>query len=159
MHLDLPEAYPQPNQINNGQRSKIMPSEMNSHGVYLTKVKPMCIHQPEVSLFLYDFKQGFGNTETEIREMKKGFYGKMPDPLVQELRQQPTSDDLSNFRPLLEGEPPCWFFEEGPLEGLYYPTILGDTYGLVISIAIIAIRSVIVIVSVVVIAVIIFFVN
>ena len=94
----------------------------------------MYIHQPTVYLFLYDLKQGFGSTGAKIQERKTCFYAKMPSELVHKLRQEPTPDDPRNFFLLLKKEDR--YFEEGSLERLYYPTVLGDTYGLVIGIGV-----------------------
>ncbi|MFB2837820.1 hypothetical protein [Floridanema evergladense] len=94
---------------------------------------------PTLDLFLYDLREGLGQTEEEIKQNRREFWqkvynnpqynisGKTLDQTFLEELAKPEKAEAS-FVQLLEKEQVEIF--ELPLDGYYYPLQLGDTYAL-----------------------------
>lgn len=94
---------------------------------------------PTLDLFLYDLREGLGQTEEEIKQNRREFWqkvynnpqhnisGKTLDKTFLEELAKPEKAEAS-FVQLLEKEQVEIF--ELPLDGYYYPLQLGDTYAL-----------------------------
>ncbi|TVQ64030.1 MAG: hypothetical protein EA366_01745 [Spirulina sp. DLM2.Bin59] len=91
---------------------------------------------PTLDLFLYDLRNGLGETPREIEHNRARFHGKMPEAVRSRLTQQDQHFE-AEYQELLLPER-CLFFtgpEDAPLKigGYYYPVRLNDTYGLLID--------------------------
>jgi len=112
---------------------------------------------PTLDLFLYDLRDGLGETETQINQNRVNFRKKLPLPKKNGNSELLPSEEL--LVAIAEHEPPIeveyaelfktiqdqkigdikitnkriWFEKqqrEYPLKGYYYPVIIGDTYAL-----------------------------
>ena len=94
---------------------------------------------PTLDLFLYDLREGLGQTEEEIKQNRREFWQKvynnpqhnisgktLDQTFLEELAKQEKAE--ASFVQLLEKEQVEIF--ELPLDGYYYPLQLGDTYAL-----------------------------
>jgi len=90
---------------------------------------------PTLDLFIYDLREGFGQTTQEIEHNRQQFMQKLPDTLDQTAFIQ---RDEKSFEPeyveLLDKRiEPLRLPENYPGDGYYYPVRLSDTYGLLLD--------------------------
>ena len=90
---------------------------------------------PTLDLFLYDLRNGAGETLEEIQENRQIFQQKLPES-VRQILFQFDNDFEVEYAELLS-KPKTKRFEDNredfPVEGYYYPVRLGDTYGLLVD--------------------------
>ena len=90
---------------------------------------------PTLDLFIYDLRNGLGESENEINQNRENFQKKLPQS-VQQLLTQFDRDFEVEYVELL-AKPKMKKFEgsdtQYPFEGYYYPVRIGDTYGLLLD--------------------------
>lgn len=97
----------------------------------LLTIKKMTLIKPTLDLFVYDLREGLGQTDLQIQENSRVFQQKLPE----DIRNFNEIDDNS-FEPeylLLLGEQRWSDFETDTHEGYYYPVRLSDVYGLLVD--------------------------
>lgn len=90
---------------------------------------------PTLDLFLYDLKNGLGESEAELQQNRNYFQKKLPESVQQFLFQLDT-DLEAEYVELLEKQKIEKFENSGTqylFEGYYYPVRLNDTYGLLLD--------------------------
>lgn len=88
---------------------------------------------PTLDLFLYDLREGLGQTEAEVVQNRSQFWQKLPETLD---KTAFIRLDEKYFEPEyveLLGEQRFSDFASDIYEGYYYPVRLGDTYGLLLD--------------------------
>ncbi len=89
-------------------------------------------HYPTLDLFLYDLREGLGQTATEIEQNRDRFQQKLPVINTEDFNQR----DEQYFEPEfveLFGEQRWQDFESKTHDGYYYPVRMSDTYGLLLD--------------------------
>jgi hypothetical protein len=88
---------------------------------------------PTIDLFLYDLRNGLGESQDEINRNRAYFQKKLPESVHQSLFQKDSYFEDEYVELLTKPN----FFETSdepyPLQGYYYPVRLGDTYGLLLD--------------------------
>lgn len=88
---------------------------------------------PTIDLFLYDLREGLGQTDVEIEQNRHQFMQKLPDTLDKTTFIQLDDKYLEpEYVELLGGQRDS-HFESDIHEGYYYPVRLSDTYGLLLD--------------------------
>lgn len=94
---------------------------------------------PTINLFIYDLRNGLGQSSKEIKENRQIFESKLPEKIRESLFDFDT-DLESEYTELLgnkreKKQKPIKEFDSicGIYEGYYYPVRLGDNYGLLID--------------------------
>ncbi|MBD2184274.1 hypothetical protein [Aerosakkonema funiforme] len=90
---------------------------------------------PTLDLFLYDLRNGAGDTHEEMEKNREVFLKKLPES-VRPILFQFDSDFEAEYVELLVKPKHKRFVsneEPYPVEGYYYPVRLGDTYGLLVD--------------------------
>ncbi|EDN70049.1 conserved hypothetical protein [Beggiatoa sp. PS] len=88
---------------------------------------------PTLDLFLYDLREGLGQSDAEMQQNRHGFLQKLPTTIDESAFIQ---QDEKYFEPEyveLFGEQRWLEFESKTHEGYYYPARLNDTYGLLLD--------------------------
>ena len=88
---------------------------------------------PTLDLFLYDLRNGLGDSQEEINQNRAYFQKKLPESVHQVLFQKDTYFEDEYVELLTKPN----FFEASskpyPFQGYYYPVRLSDTYGLLLD--------------------------
>jgi hypothetical protein len=88
---------------------------------------------PTIDLFLYDLRNGLGESQDEINRNRAYFQKKLPESLHQSLFQKDSYFEDEYVELLTKPN----LFETSskpyPFQGYYYPVRLGDTYGLLLD--------------------------
>ena len=90
------------------------------------------LHYPTLDLFLYDLREGLGQTPAEIDQNRRRFQQKLPEINAEDFNQR----DEQFFEPefvQLFGEQRWHDFESETHDGYYYPVRIADTYGLLLD--------------------------
>lgn len=87
---------------------------------------------PNLFLFLYDLREGLGESADELDKNRKLFAGKLPESLRDALFQLDIAVE-TEYRELLPKQIEKFPDRDKPFEGYYYPVRLNDTYGLLLA--------------------------
>lgn len=87
---------------------------------------------PTLDLFLYDLRNGLGESQDEINQNQAYYQKKIPELLYQNLFQKDTYFE-DEYVLLTEPHPFEKIGKPYPFQGYYYPVRLSDTYGLLID--------------------------
>ncbi|WP_017719681.1 hypothetical protein [Kamptonema formosum] len=89
---------------------------------------------PTLDLFLYDLRNGLGDSQKEIGNNRETFQTKLPKDVQQNLFELDTDFDAEYVR-LLASETSDFAGGSKPflMKGYYYPVRIGDTYGLLLD--------------------------
>lgn len=88
---------------------------------------------PTINLFLYDLRDGLGQTPEEIVTNQNKFKQKLPENIRDSLLQFDTEFDAEYVELLGSQRIERFKASSGLYEGYYYPVRLGDTYGLLLD--------------------------
>ncbi|NES63878.1 MAG: hypothetical protein F6K24_00545 [Okeania sp. SIO2D1] len=86
---------------------------------------------PNLFLFLYDVREGLGESQEDLEKNRKRFASKFPEKLRNSLFKQDGAIECE-YQELLTQQIE-YFDDEFPGKGYYYPVRLNDTYGLIIA--------------------------
>ncbi|NEQ77343.1 MAG: hypothetical protein F6K23_32645 [Okeania sp. SIO2C9] len=86
---------------------------------------------PNLFLFLYDLRQGLGESKEDLEKNRKIFASKLPEHLHNSLFKLDGVIETEYLELLTQRIE--YFRDEIPDEGYYYPVRLNDTYGLLIA--------------------------
>lgn len=86
---------------------------------------------PNLFLFLYDLREGLGESQEELEKNRKIFASKLPEHLRDRLFKLDTVIETEYLELLTQKIE--YFRDDIPDEGYYYPVRLNDTYGLLIA--------------------------
>ncbi|WP_017715271.1 hypothetical protein [Kamptonema formosum] len=87
---------------------------------------------PNLYLFLYDLREGLGESPDDLDKNRKLFAGKLPESLRDTLLQLDIAVE-TEYRELLPNRREKFPDRDKPFEGYYYPVRLNDTYGLLLA--------------------------
>lgn len=88
---------------------------------------------PTLDLFLYDLREGLGQSDAKIQENRHGFLQKLPTTIDESAFIQQDEKYLEPEYVELLAEQRWLKFESKTHDGYYYPVRMGDTYGLLLD--------------------------
>lgn len=87
---------------------------------------------PTLDLYLYDLRNGLGDTPEQVTQNRANFLAKLPPQIQKQIQEQNCLIEVE-YQELLAHQFTPLFTETLELEGYAYPVLLHDTYGLLLD--------------------------